>query len=482
MKTDKIVLITLAAITGILHTACDQPVTADKDEPVEVDSTVTDADGNVYHTVVIGTQIWTVENLRTTRYNDGTPIPQVSDSAAWSSLNTPGYCYYNNTTDNDSIEKNGALYNWLTVETGKLAPEGWRVPTLNDWNILEIYLIDHDYSWNPAYSGEIAKSLAAQTDWKSTQTQGTPGNDMATNNSSGFSAYPSGGRTPDGVFWSMGTNSIWWTADERTDTTADYRMLYNTEKRLHGGSSIKTVAGSIRLVCEKTVSIPVDTPDTGSTMTDSTMTDIDGNTYHLVKLGTQIWTVENLRTTRLNDGTPISLNMNAKTWIDSGTPQYCYVDTTNKASIRKYGAFYNGYTVDTRKLAPEGWHVPTLEEWFTLLNYLALNGYNWDGTTTENKVAKAMAATTDWNTDITEGALGCDLSKNNRSGFTALPTGFLDRNIGINYDREYATYWWCFDGTESYAADFCALKSNWEYCGFDYKNKNNGLVVRLVKD
>ena len=90
---------------------------------------VADLDGNVYHAIRIGTQTWTVENLRTTKYNDGTSIPLIIDSIAWSLSTTPGYCFYNNTTNADSIKKIGALYNWFSVTTCKLAPTGWHIPT-----------------------------------------------------------------------------------------------------------------------------------------------------------------------------------------------------------------------------------------------------------------------------------------------------------------------------------------------------------------
>jgi hypothetical protein len=92
--------------------------------------TVTDIDGNVYQAVKIGNQVWTVENLRTTRYNDGTAIPYVTDNSAWANLTTPGYCYYfNDSTAN--ADKYGVLYNWYTVNTGKLSPAGWHVPDTN---------------------------------------------------------------------------------------------------------------------------------------------------------------------------------------------------------------------------------------------------------------------------------------------------------------------------------------------------------------
>jgi hypothetical protein len=96
--------------------------------------TVTDIDGNVYHTVTIGTKVWMLENLKTTRFNDGTTIPLVTDGTIWGSLTTPGYCWYNNDTANKTMY--GGLYNWYTINTGNLAPTGWHVAKDEEWGTL----------------------------------------------------------------------------------------------------------------------------------------------------------------------------------------------------------------------------------------------------------------------------------------------------------------------------------------------------------
>jgi hypothetical protein len=87
--------------------------------------TMTDIDGNTYKTVTIGTQTWMAENLKVTKYNDGTAIPNVTDETAWSSLTTGAYCNYNN--DPSKVATYGRLYNWHAVNTGKLCPTGWHV-------------------------------------------------------------------------------------------------------------------------------------------------------------------------------------------------------------------------------------------------------------------------------------------------------------------------------------------------------------------
>ena len=96
---------------------------------------VKDIDGNVYHTVTIGTQVWMVENLKVTKYRDGTPIPNKTDATEWGSLTTGAYCDYDNTVSNSTIY--GKLYNWYAVNDWRnIAPTGWHVPTDAEWTTL----------------------------------------------------------------------------------------------------------------------------------------------------------------------------------------------------------------------------------------------------------------------------------------------------------------------------------------------------------
>jgi uncharacterized protein (TIGR02145 family) len=224
-------------------------------------TTVADAGGNIYHTVRIGSQIWTVENLRTTKLNDGTPIPQVTDSVAWHSLNSPGYCYYRNTNNPDTIGRLGALYNWYCVDSKKLAPLGWHVPTNDDWAILEKYLIAHGYNWDRKKDGQrIAKSLAAQSGWKSFEIEGTPGNKIKDNNRSGFSGLAAGSRydTHDSVpgslpckatFLGIRQRGFWWSATQVNEPRAFvYALASCVESLMQYGIFFKTCGYSVRLV------------------------------------------------------------------------------------------------------------------------------------------------------------------------------------------------------------------------------------------
>ena len=212
--------------------------------------TVTDIDGNIYQAVNIGNQVWTVENLRTKNYNDGTAILYVKDSTEWVNLITPSYCYFNNMVNADSIRKFGALYNWYAVDTKKLAPAGWHVPTDAEWYILENYLIANGYNWDGTTdSNRIAKSLSAKTDWftETGLAVGTIGNDLTWNNKSGFLALPGGSRSTNGAF-DFGGSGDWWSSTEFNESGAIARNLYYNSDKLFWNSNYKSCGFSVRLV------------------------------------------------------------------------------------------------------------------------------------------------------------------------------------------------------------------------------------------
>src|SRR5665647_3709784 len=125
----------LAGLLFPLLNNCKKEATTDPDQ---TSGTVTDIDGNVYHTVTIGTQVWMVENLKTTKYRNGDPIPNVTDNIAWGALTTGAYCNYNNDTNNSITY--GRLYNWYAANNRNIAPSGWHVPTVAEWTILITYV------------------------------------------------------------------------------------------------------------------------------------------------------------------------------------------------------------------------------------------------------------------------------------------------------------------------------------------------------
>lgn len=215
--------------------------------------TVTDADGNVYHTVKIGNQVWTVENLRTTKYNDGTNIPNVTGKVEWSELSSGAYCYFYNYHNGSvaNVDKYGALYNWHAVNTGKLAPSGWHVPTDAEWTVLENYLIANGYNWDGTTTdNKISKSLAlvTKTDCKTSSKPGDIGCDLKNNNSSGFSALLGGFRYGNGLFNHIGINGSWWSATESSASLAYYRYLRYDSATLGRYDNYKTYGCSVRLL------------------------------------------------------------------------------------------------------------------------------------------------------------------------------------------------------------------------------------------
>jgi uncharacterized protein (TIGR02145 family) len=198
---------TLAATSIVLNTSAAAPVIFNPDLTY---GSVRDRDANLYKTIEIGAQVWMAENLRTTKYNDGTPIPEIKETSVWESLSTPGYCWYNNDA---STFKNtyGALYNWYAVYTGKLCPVGWHVPSDDEWNTLISYL-----------GGEIAAGAkvieTGNLHWLETYIKGAT-------NESGFTGLPGGARSFSqdfSGFVSLGIYGHWWTS---TDYTPPYDAL-----------------------------------------------------------------------------------------------------------------------------------------------------------------------------------------------------------------------------------------------------------------
>jgi uncharacterized protein (TIGR02145 family) len=187
-----------------------------------------DIQGNKYRTVQIGTQTWTAENLRSTKYNDGTDIPFVPDVNEWVSLSTPGYCWYNS----DSVGY-GALYNWYVVGTGKICPQGWHVPTDDEWTTLSDYL----------GGSEVAGGMLKETGY----THWLKPNSAATNET-GFSALPSGYRSYGGGFNSIANYGFWWTSTEWSTSGAWYRDVYYGYSTIDRSNSHKRSGATLRCV------------------------------------------------------------------------------------------------------------------------------------------------------------------------------------------------------------------------------------------
>lgn len=170
---------------------------------------MTDADGNVYATVVIGKEEWIQANLKTTRYQDGTPIPNVTDPNSWSGLTGGAYSWYENDIANQDVY--GALYNWYAVDTGKLCPDGWLVPASENWGPLS------DALGGEQQAGGAMKE-AGTAHWDAPNTGAT--------NGSGFTALGSGRRNVDGTFEGKGQFAMWWCTDQDDFPLGDLSWLW----------------------------------------------------------------------------------------------------------------------------------------------------------------------------------------------------------------------------------------------------------------
>jgi len=367
---------------------------------IDSGNTVTDIDGNVYKTVKIGNQIWMAENLRVSRYRNGDIIPNVKNNEDWCDLKNGAWCNYYNDPDCDL--EYGKLYNWYAVDDKRsLAPKGWHVASDEEWEELI------DYLGGEAIAGRKFK-VAGLIHWMNPN--------KGTSNESGFSAPPCGHRNFNGTFVGLGRYHVWWTATKGSANGAWCRSLDVTQIPVGRNDNGKQNGLSIR--CIKDIE-----PEP--------VTDIDGNVYKTVQIGTQTWLAENLRVNRYRNGDLIPNVTDDNEWSNLDTGAWCNYENNHEYDT-KYGKLYNWYAVDDKRgLAPEGWHVPTDDEWSVLTEYLGgynlaggklkeIGNQNWESWETTNECAT------------------------NESGFCALPCGGrIFGKYGRFYTIGYNAYWWC---------------------------------------
>jgi len=206
-------------------------------------------------------------------------------------------------------------------------------------------------------------------------------------------------------------------------------------------------------------------------LTYGTVTDIDGNIYKTISIGTQTWMAENLRTTRYRNGDSISNVKEATEWKNLKTSAYCaYNNSVDKDSLAVYGLLYNWYAAtDSRNIAPEGWHIPSDAEWTTLTTLLidSLAG----GKLKEEGISH-------W-TDVS----GINVGATNETGFTAIPAGnrsyeSANKFGGLNYNG----FWWSSTQFSATAAWFRVATSGFKSVGRKSVNKYDGFSLRCVKD
>jgi len=425
----------------------------------------------------------------------------------------------------------------------EFAPVGWHVPTDAEWTTLENYLIANDYNYDGSTTGnKIAKAVASSTGWESSPIGGVPGNNQSLNNSSGFNALPEGFRNNDGLFRDEANDAIFWSFTEVDYSNALGRDLSINDIFLFSNTNGKQWGFSVRFVRDassigangsillngtvsaennqiKNVADPTEPQDVttksyvdnsvSNTYTQAevdaiisslqeqidalqaatgsgTVTDQDGNSYPYLTYGDQAWTVKNADVVTYRDGAEIPQVTDATEWSNLTIGAWCYYDNDPSK-----GKLYNWYAVAgihdndpntaNKKFAPEGWHVPTDAEWTTLEEYLIASGYNYDGTTTENKIAKAMASTTGWISYTGTGGPGNDQSLNNDSGFNAFPEGYRYDFGSFNSEGLVAVFWSSTENNTNFPW-YRYLDSNSSNLYRYYQHEQYGFSVRFVRD
>ena len=471
---------------------------------------VTDIDGNTYSTVQIGEQCWMRSNLRATRYADGTAVS--AGNSAYSETDPYYYDYENCFT----LPERGYYYNWPAVMHGQpssttnpsevqgICPDGWHVPSNLEWKQMRDYVTSKSEYYCDRFNYFSDASLASNTGWTNRGVQCAPG-DNITHNATGFSAMPAGfyqlvGRIGyasyvlNGADCSMG--AYFWCSTENSANKAYYQTIPY-------GSSLnvsKDMGFSVRCVMNAEADSLGYTIDEKSCPGTPSVTDIDGNTYGTVQLGEQCWMRSNLRATRYADGTAVPAG---HTNFSKTEPYYYDFSgqggdgTSQFFPLSKRGYLYNWPAAmhgaassntnpsQVQGICPDGWHVPSNEEWTQLENYVkSQSQYSCctDVFGNNSCFAKALTSTLGWK--YCNGSSNCypgyNPSANNATGFNAMPVGIYAYN-GYQSATEVT---WFLSSTENDSASihFCMLWYDGTYLGRFIEPKDKGYSVRCLKN
>ncbi len=403
-------------------------------------NSVKDGDGNRYAVVVIGDQLWLGENLRTTKYSDGSAIPKITDNKIWGTTESGAYSWYNN--DESLKAPYGPLYNWAAVaDPRNMCPSGWRVPSDSDFLVLVTHLGGADVA-----GGKMKET--GTTHWT---------RNLHATNESGFRAIPSGDRhDEDGLFYDLDYLSYIWTSTESSAKRAWTYELNKGNATARRTSPPKKDGFSVRCMKDR----PKD---------ETTARDVDGNEYKVVRIGSQTWMAENLRTTKYRNGSAISHFPEAKAWLAATGGAYSWYNNDATANKTIYGALYNWYAVkDQRQICPVAWHVPTDAEWTSMENFLG-----------GGAVAGGRLKDTGTNRWLRNPTV---------TGFAALPGGlrFVGRPIhnpaGAFDVMGYTGLWWTANELGTTNAAFAYIDGGAAGLFRGQENKRSGFSVRCLKD
>ncbi len=233
--TSKNKILSFLLLVALMNTACKKESEFESDDFICGSELIDSRDGNIYATVQIGNQCWMSENLAF--------LPEVHnklefEQAGQSNEPSFGVFGYNGSSAEDAKKEEaynlyGVLYNWYAASNNEVAgshnkrirgicPQGWFLPSDNDWTILSNYLAENGYNYDGSYAlaewsdneklQKIGKALAAQSHWRTSNSEGAIGNDLSLNNKSGFNALPACSRIYDGTYEYMRSETMWWSS------------------------------------------------------------------------------------------------------------------------------------------------------------------------------------------------------------------------------------------------------------------------------
>ena len=450
-------------------------------------SLVFDYDGNAYNTVLIGYQCWLKENVRTTHFADGTFIPTATTNSA-----TDAYsCYPNN--ESSMVPAYGLLYNWpatmkMNFNSGEsdiqgICPDGWHVPCDEEWYTLIYYMGEQSAYQCNSQPANIGKALASTTGWHSSGGSCTVGNDLSTNNASGFSAMPAGiyeGYYDDEDF---GYDAFFWTTTNAWSGGGiqTVYLMYDRAAISHWNFSRQDFM-SVR--CLRDDPDSVHTSGGQPCPNHPTVTDYDGNVYNTVQVGVQCWMKENLRTSHYADGTYIPTSNTYSTSMG-----YRYFPEGDSSNVSAYGCLYNWAAAmngdsssvpsNVQGVCPTGWHVPSAAEWTVLADYVGSQndcqcGHRSDLT------AKALSSTTGWASSTAYCSPGYLPMNNNATGFTALPAGYYHEG-GYTTTGSEAWFWSATGETDDFAV-YRNIINDFAYFQEAGISNHIALSIRCLKD
>jgi uncharacterized protein (TIGR02145 family) len=486
---------------------------------------VTDADGNSYKTVKIGNQIWMAENLKTSKYQNGNSITTNLDDLSWSTATSGAFAIYENNPTFDTSY--GKLYNWYTVSDNRgICPVGWHVPSQAEFITLREYL------GGASVAGGKLK-LTGTTFWlnpniDATNESGFSAIGGGTRNSGGSYTV----LNQIGFFWSSTENVEFGVVNNGAGTGLDLvsfktigysvRCLKNAEGDLNQSLNLKlnisdtsTMLNPYLRKVDAMVNVETDPvfntsiakgitgidtaywnrklnpSDTASMLTNylrksdaiiadlqnqdkllqsfSNVIDIDGNKYKTIKIGSQVWMSENLKTSRYRNGGPIPNVIGNANWqaLTTGAWSNYNHDTANDVI---YGKLYNWYTTIGDTLCPTGWGVPTDAEYTILITYL--------GGESVAQAKMKVTGTTYWESPNT--------GSTNESGFSGLPGGYRDKDGSFNLIRSFAWFWSATEGNEYHRFLRFMFANNGSAGhrgnGFANNYESVGASIRCLKD